>query len=371
MFEKYDILEMIDKNFIPIFKKTEIVNFSENIYFIFHEECEPIRISKFGKLVIDLIDNKRSIKDIYIILEKKYKKLKIVDLINYFSKLIDSNLLINISPTNPKKKSIWKKIQFIELISFKSDKFYKYIADQINRKFVLIFIVFWLIFIFLSMFHFIFTFNIYPNDFVIYNDLRDSMIWFYPSIIIFSFSRILFHESAHAISCRYFNQKVRRMGFGLYLLHPIFYTNTTNIWKEKNKYKRIFVSLAGPLADISILTVLYILGLLLIENPSYNMFFQLIIFFGIIKALLNLNPFIKLDGYYILMDFLELYNLRKKSLQLVKDLITRKRTDTALSFRKKIFFLIFGILSTIMTTLFISGLTLYLINIIFGIKIWE
>jgi putative peptide zinc metalloprotease protein len=66
-------------------------------------------------------------------------------------------------------------------------------------------------------------------------------------------------------------------------------------------------------------------------------------------SFMNLNPLLKLDGYYILMDWLEIPRLREKSLVFVQGPLWKKlRTREALTREERIF-AIFGVLSAAWT----------------------
>jgi putative peptide zinc metalloprotease protein len=165
--------------------------------------------------------------------------------------------------------------------------------------------------------------------------------------------------------CRFYGQKVRKMGIALYLLHPVFFTDTTNIWKESNKYKRISVSLAGPVSDFGFIALVYFLNHYVVKDPVLYNYIIIMLYFTVIRSLFNFNPFIKLDGYYILMDMLEIPNLRKKSLNYIKNIIFRKNTGTSISNTQKFIFLTFGILSSVMTVLFIASFLFYIYRMIY------
>src|SRR5438552_18030785 len=68
-----------------------------------------------------------------------------------------------------------------------------------------------------------------------------------------------------------------------------------------------------------------------------------------IKTCFNLNPLIKLDGYYLLSDYLEIPNLRARSFRYVGTLITRllgsaRRTEEEdVSLRERRIYLVYGV----------------------------
>src|SRR6185436_14222572 len=64
-------------------------------------------------------------------------------------------------------------------------------------------------------------------------------------------------------------------------------------------------------------------------------------------TLLNFNPFLKLDGYYLLSDWLQMPNLRRRSFAHVGGLIKRAfgleaPVDNTLTTRERVVFTIYG-----------------------------
>jgi putative peptide zinc metalloprotease protein len=360
----------MNKDFLPIIKENiEFTKLKDGLYLITDEDNEPVKVSSFGKYIIDLINNQRTINDIFLLIENDYQNIKLEQLYKFISQLIENSLIINVDTKNKKEKSIWRKLSFIKLIFFKSDKYYKYFSELLNGKIVLILIFISLSLIIFSIFHFLISDLKFIPSISDYYSLKNKFFLFYPFFILIIFIKTFLHESSHAIICRYFGQKVRKMGLALYLLHPVFFTDTTNIWKENNKFKRIFVSLAGPISDLNFLSILYLINIYLIDDSLIYNALIFLIYFGIIKAILNLNPFIKLDGYYILMDLLEIPNLRKKSFKYLKESILRKNNDKNISKKRRLLFYLFGIFSSIMTFVFVLSFILYLLYHILNVNI--
>lgn len=127
------------------------------------------------------------------------------------------------------------------------------------------------------------------------------------------------HELAHGLACKHFGGAVHEMGFMLVYFQPAFYCNVSDAWLLPEKAKRLWVSFAGIAIELS----LWALGTIIwrvTEPDTWPNFFALaLLTTSGIKTLLNLNPFIKLDGYYILSDWLDIPNLRRKAFRFVGD----------------------------------------------------
>jgi putative peptide zinc metalloprotease protein len=128
------------------------------------------------------------------------------------------------------------------------------------------------------------------------------------------------HELGHTAACAYF--KVNSKGWGVGLLWgvlPIFFTETSGVYTLNSKYKRILVSLAGPMVDVAVLGVCAAISLL---TPPNSMLHHVSLAYAAVPLatlFINLNPFlIRMDGYWIAVDLLEKPNLRSAALRYFK-----------------------------------------------------
>jgi putative peptide zinc metalloprotease protein len=122
------------------------------------------------------------------------------------------------------------------------------------------------------------------------------------------------HEFAHGLACKHFGGEVHEIGFMLLYFQPAFYCNVSDAWLFPEKSKRLWVTFAGAYFEIFI-WALATVSWRLTEHGTWVNFLALVVMATSgIKSLFNLNPLIKLDGYYLLSDYLEVPNLRQKSL---------------------------------------------------------
>jgi putative peptide zinc metalloprotease protein len=134
---------------------------------------------------------------------------------------------------------------------------------------------------------------------------------FFAWLIIFLV--ITAHEFAHGLACKHFGGEVHEMGFMLLYFQPAFYCNVSDAWLFPEKSKRLWVTFAGAYFEIFI-WALATVSWRLTEHDTWVSFLALVVMATSgIKSLFNLNPLIKLDGYYLLSDYLEAPNLRQKS----------------------------------------------------------
>ena len=140
------------------------------------------------------------------------------------------------------------------------------------------------------------------------------LTWFL--VALFVVLLIFCHELAHALVCKSFGREVRRGGFALYLGIPIFFVDTTDIWLE-NRGRRIAVSAAGPFSDLTLGGACSLLAVALPVDAADAVLFLASIAY--LAFLMNLIPLLKLDGYYILVDLLEIPMLGPRSFAFVRE----------------------------------------------------
>jgi putative peptide zinc metalloprotease protein len=154
------------------------------------------------------------------------------------------------------------------------------------------------------------------------------------------------HELSHAIICVHYKLECKKMGIGLFYLIPYFFTDTTDTW-ILDKNKKIWVSLIGPLSTLTIGLLLFLFSHIVPSSYVILPFIQSAGFFCIVMFLFNLCPFVESDGYYVLMDVLDIPNLRENAFQLLANVIGHHSTQVKLdfpikSFKIKIILLLFA-----------------------------
>ena len=144
-----------------------------------------------------------------------------------------------------------------------------------------------------------------------------------PLFLVISLAVAAAHEFAHGLTCKHFGGEVHELGFILMYFTPGFYANVSDAWLFPEKAKRLWVGLAGPYFELFVWAMATLTWRLTDIETGINHLALMVMTLTGIKTLFNLNPFIKLDGYYLLSDALELPNLRKKAFRYVGRLIKR------------------------------------------------
>ncbi len=132
------------------------------------------------------------------------------------------------------------------------------------------------------------------------------MLIYFLIILIF-----VFHEVGHASAALHFGIRTPRIGYGFYLVYPVFFTEISEAWKLQPK-KRMVINLGGIYFQ-------WIAGSIFILLDYFNFastqIWTAIVTINFIRLLYSFIPFMKADGYWIFSDGFGLTNLRKKSNQ--------------------------------------------------------
>lgn len=124
--------------------------------------------------------------------------------------------------------------------------------------------------------------------------------------------QLCLHEVAHAITCKHFGREVHRAGVDWYLFEPVAFVDTSDIWLA-GRLPRALVAFAGPATNF-ILSGLAMLLLVLPLDPAWQTVLGHFAATGYAIGIVNLNPLIAFDGYYLLIDLVDIPNLRANAL---------------------------------------------------------
>ncbi|RMH00369.1 MAG: hypothetical protein D6706_04025 [Chloroflexi bacterium] len=140
------------------------------------------------------------------------------------------------------------------------------------------------------------------------------------TIIIANLVVIGIHELAHGLTTKHFGREIHRGGFLIYWGMPAFFVDTRDTWML-SRWRRIMVSWAGPHSGLVVggvsgllLTAVSLYAPYLLDTFWLNMLYQMG-FLAYLSVFVNLNPLLELDGYFILMDWLDMPGLRERAFQ--------------------------------------------------------
>jgi putative peptide zinc metalloprotease protein len=141
-------------------------------------------------------------------------------------------------------------------------------------------------------------------------------------LVIANYGCLLLHELGHAAGSLRAGQPPGEIGIGLYLIYPVMYIDVSKSWLIPAR-TRLLIDAGG----------LYLTGLLAfvsgaIYTYGHHPVFGILTYLLVITTIANLNPFLRMDGYWIVSDLLGIHDLMGKTLainQWLFGLILRKK----------------------------------------------
>lgn len=144
---------------------------------------------------------------------------------------------------------------------------------------------------------------------------------FFYYFIAFTFVKIL-HEAGHAYRCKEYGIPVPNCGIAFLVFWPVLYTDTTLSWTLDSR-KRLSIAVAGIQVETYV-TILAALTWCYTDNLTLQTICYVTIAINYMASLLiNVSPFMRFDGYYILADFMKMPNLQYRAFSLTRWQIRR------------------------------------------------
>lgn len=157
------------------------------------------------------------------------------------------------------------------------------------------------------------------------------------------------HEMAHGVECKHRGCRVNAFGVTVFYGIPCPFVDTTDVWMS-DRHGRIATSWAGPYSEL-VFSGALALATLFLGPPWRAIVFQ-VVFLIDFTAVFNLLPFVEMDGYYMLVDWLGIPKLRARSFAFLRrGLLPRWRSKKRLS-RLEVTYVWYGVASVISTVVF-------------------
>jgi len=126
------------------------------------------------------------------------------------------------------------------------------------------------------------------------------------------------HEFAHAYAAKINGVRVRRMGLAIVFFVPRLYSDLTDSWRIHDWRKRFLIDGAGIISEIIIGGFAALVWVNTVPGITHSVAYFVFAVSIINTVLINGNPFIRYDGYFMLMDFLGIDNLQQRAAERTK-----------------------------------------------------
>ena len=128
----------------------------------------------------------------------------------------------------------------------------------------------------------------------------------------------LVHELGHAYTAKRYGCRVPTMGVALLVMVPVLYSDVNESWMLTSRRRRLAIGLAGVTAELCCAAVAVCIWGFLSPGPARSAAFLVATSTWVTTLLINLSPFMRYDGYYVLSDWLETPNLHARAFALAR-----------------------------------------------------
>ena len=122
----------------------------------------------------------------------------------------------------------------------------------------------------------------------------------------------LLHELGHAVAAKAWGGQVREMGLMFLVFAPVPYVDASSSAAFPSKYRRAIVAAAGMLTELALAAIAMYVWLLTEPGVVRAVAFNTMFIAGVSTLVINGNPLLRYDAYYILSDLIEIPNLAQR-----------------------------------------------------------
>ncbi len=120
------------------------------------------------------------------------------------------------------------------------------------------------------------------------------------------------HELGHGLACVRYRSQCRELGVLFLCLAPCLYCDTSDSWKLSSKWQRATIAGAGMIVEWILATIAAGIWLITQDGSLHSIAASMMVVCSVGTLLVNSNPFLKYDGYYLLSDLWGVPNLSEQ-----------------------------------------------------------
>lgn len=183
------------------------------------------------------------------------------------------------------------------------------------------------------------------------------------------------HELFHGYATKVSGGEVHEIGIMLLVLVPVPYVDASSAWGFRDKRRRILVGGIGIMAELFMGAIALFVWLAVEPGVVHTVAYNVMLISGVSTLLFNGNPLLRFDGYYVLLDSIEIPNLGNRSNQYLGYLVQRylfKSADAvspADSRGERNWFLFYGIAAFIYRIFIMTVIVLYIGSRFFAVGV--
>jgi hypothetical protein len=187
-------------------------------------------------------------------------------------------------------------------------------------------------------------------------------------VVAIALACVPIHELGHLSACHRFGCEAGDLGLGTYLVFPVMYVDLSAAWALP-RMRRVVIDAGGiyfQFIGASLLGAAHLL--------TGNRVFGLLALGYLISASINVNPLLKLDGYWCVGDWVGIPNLHQEARRALWGCVASglglKTTARAISYEgwRKLFLVVFGALHIVFLVLVCWSVVLFLPGVLWWLN---
>ena len=133
-------------------------------------------------------------------------------------------------------------------------------------------------------------------------------------LVLLMFMIDMLHEFGHGMTCKNFGGEVHEIGFVLFYFTPAYYCDVNDAYLFPKKSHKLWVTFAGAYIELVLCSAATFVWLMARPDSFLSdLCYKIMLYTGFSTIVFNINPLVKLDGYYVLMDWLDIPDLRERA----------------------------------------------------------
>ena len=360
----------------------------DRLYYVIKDpvSLRYFRGSEVEHAIFSLLDGRRSLAEVLALANQRYPHLALTaeDLLNFVMQLRNVNFLENVVPQQGaflyeraqlkrKMRSLWRQIVgifYIKLSLYDPDRIFgralPYVRFLWSRWFLglvgLGFVVaLWIVVTHWNEMEFSLSALVSPS----------SLFFFWLAFVV---SKVA-HELAHGFTCKHFGGEVHDLGLLILVLTPCLYCDISDAWTFESRWRKFATSFAGLFAELILASWAAIIWWLSAPGLLNSLAYRVMFLSSISAVLINGNPLMRWDGYYILSDLLGMPNLRANSFLYLNQFLRRyvlgmPVPGAELSTRAHQIQLFYGLAATIWLVSVVAGICIAFLIKLPALGIW-
>jgi putative peptide zinc metalloprotease protein len=133
----------------------------------------------------------------------------------------------------------------------------------------------------------------------------------------------LLHELGHGFAARAWGGRINEMGLMLLVFAPAPYVDASSSSSFRSKWRRAVVGAAGMLTELFLAALAMYVWVSVEPGLVRAVAFNVMVVAGVSTLIVNGNPLLRYDAYYILCDLLEMPNLAQRGQKMLQYLWNR------------------------------------------------